>query len=150
MTEGDMRTFFAQPWVMISSDGGIGMKHPRAAGTYPRVLGRLVREWHWLTLPEAVRRMTSLPAWRLKLMDRGLVHQAMVADLVLFNTVPLLRSRNGYPKASRKCTYPACWFGTTTMPRARGRGTCSRSSAQPMDAVGRLCNRKSTKSVPLT
>jgi N-acyl-D-amino-acid deacylase len=85
MTEGDIRTFFAQPWVMVSSDGGGGMKHPRSAGTYPRVLGRLVREWHWLTLPEAVRRMTSLPAWRLKLMDRGLVREAMVADLVLFN-----------------------------------------------------------------
>ena len=51
----------------------------------PRVLGRLVREWHWLTLPEAVCRMTSLPAWQLKLRDRGLVREAMVADFVLFN-----------------------------------------------------------------
>ncbi|HVN09783.1 MAG TPA: D-aminoacylase [Patescibacteria group bacterium] len=85
MTEQDMRVFYAQPWVMVSSDGGIGMKHPRAAGTFPRVLGRLVREWHWLTLPEAVRRMTSLPAWRLKLSDRGLVKEGMVADLTLFN-----------------------------------------------------------------
>jgi len=49
------------------------------------LLGRLVREWHWLTLPEAVRRMTSLPASRLKLADRGLVRENMVADLVLFN-----------------------------------------------------------------
>jgi N-acyl-D-amino-acid deacylase len=85
MLESDMRTFYAQPWVMVSSDGGIGMKHPRGAGTYPRVLGRLVREWHWLTLPEAIRRMTSLPAWRLKLYDRGYVREAMVADLTLFN-----------------------------------------------------------------
>ena len=85
MIEPDIREFYAQPWVMVSSDGGIGMKHPRAAGTYPRVLGRLVREWHWLTLPEAIRRMTSLPAWRLKLMDRGSISEAMVADLVLFN-----------------------------------------------------------------
>jgi len=85
MTEQDMRVFYAQPWVMVSSDGGIGMKHPRGAGTYPRVLGRLVREWHWLTLPEAVRRMTSLPAWRLKLHDRGLVKEGMVADLTLFD-----------------------------------------------------------------
>jgi N-acyl-D-amino-acid deacylase len=85
MTEEDMRTFFAQPWVMVSSDGGGGMKHPRSTGTYPRVLGRLVREWHWLTLPEAVRRMTSLPASRLKLTGRGLVRENMVADLVLFN-----------------------------------------------------------------
>ena len=85
MTEEDMRTFYAQPWVMVSSDGGGGMKHPRSTGTFPRVLGRLVREWHWLTLPEAIRRMTSLPAARLKLTDRGLVRENMVADLVLFN-----------------------------------------------------------------
>jgi len=85
MIEPDIRMFYSQPWVMVSSDGGIGMKHPRSAGTYPRVLGRYVREWHWLTLPEAIRRMTSLPAWRLRLMDRGYVREAMVADLVLFN-----------------------------------------------------------------
>ena len=85
MMEEDMRTFYAQPWVMVSSDGGIGMKHPRGAGTYPKVLGRLVREWHWLSLPEAIRRMTSLPAWRVKLNDRGYIREAMVADLTLFN-----------------------------------------------------------------
>jgi len=39
---------------MVSSDGGIGSRHPRGAGTYPRVLGRYVRELHWLTLPEAI------------------------------------------------------------------------------------------------
>ena len=90
MIEPDIREFYAQPWVMVSSDGGIGMKHPRGAGTYPRVLGRFVREWHWMTLPEAIRRMTSLPAWRLRLMDRGYVREAMVADLVLFNPATVI------------------------------------------------------------
>jgi N-acyl-D-amino-acid deacylase len=85
MIEPDIRLFYAQPWVMVSSDGGIGMHHPRASGTFPRVLGRYVREWKWLTLPEAIRKMTSLPAWRLKLSDRGLVREGMMADLVLFN-----------------------------------------------------------------
>ena len=70
---------------MVSSDGGIGMKHPRGAGTFPKVLGRFVREKHWLTLEEAVRKMTSLPAWRLKLKDRGTIKSGYVADLVLFN-----------------------------------------------------------------
>ncbi len=61
------------------------MKHPRGAGTFPKVLGRFVREKQWLTLPEAIRKMTSLPAWRLKLKDRGTIKAGYVADLVLFN-----------------------------------------------------------------
>jgi N-acyl-D-amino-acid deacylase len=85
MTEEDMRVFYRQLWTMVSSDGGIGMKHPRGAGTYPRVLGRFVREKKWLELPEAIRKMTLLPAIRLGLRDRGRVSKGMKADLVLFN-----------------------------------------------------------------
>lgn len=85
MTDDDMRTFYQQPWTMVSSDGAIGGRHPRGAGTFPRVLGRFVREKKWLTLEEAVRKMTSLPAWRLGLKDRGIIKKGMKADLVLFN-----------------------------------------------------------------
>jgi N-acyl-D-amino-acid deacylase len=85
MTDDDIRTFYQWPWTMISSDGGIGMRHPRGAGTYPRVLGRFVREKKWLALEEAIRKMTSLPAWRMKLKVRGLVKKGFAADLVLFN-----------------------------------------------------------------
>src|SRR5258705_8954196 len=89
MKDSDIRVFYQQPWVMVSSDGGIGSRHPRGAGTFPRVLGHFVREQHWLTLPEAIRKMTSLPAWRLGLKDRGLIRPGFKADLVLFdaNTV---------------------------------------------------------------
>ena len=90
MTDADMREFFVQPWVMVASDGGIGMRHPRAAGTFPRVLGRYVREQHWIALPEAVRKMTSLPASRLGLKDRGVVQAGMKADLVLFDSATVL------------------------------------------------------------
>ena len=62
MTEADIKAFYQQPWVMVASDGGIGAAHPRGAGTFPRVLGVLVREKHWLTLPEAIRKMTSAAA----------------------------------------------------------------------------------------
>ena len=86
MKEADIRVFYSQPWVMVSSDGGIGSKHPRGAGTFPRVLGRFVRELHWLRLEEAIRKMTSLPASRLGLSDRGLVRSGMKADLVLFDS----------------------------------------------------------------
>ena len=85
MIEEDLRTFYRQPWVMVASDGGIGMSHPRGAGTFPRVLGRLVREEEWLALPDAIRKMTSLPASRLGLKDRGVIRAGMKADLVLFD-----------------------------------------------------------------
>ncbi|HKU13368.1 MAG TPA: D-aminoacylase [Steroidobacteraceae bacterium] len=85
MTEADIELFYKQPWVMVASDGGIDIQHPRAAGTFPRVLGRFVREKHWLTLPEAVRKMTSLPAQRLGLRDRGTLRKGTFADLVLFD-----------------------------------------------------------------
>jgi N-acyl-D-amino-acid deacylase len=85
MREDDIRTFYHQPWVMVASDGGIGMRHPRATGTFPRVLGRYVREQNWLTLAEAIRKMTSLPAQRLRLKDRGQLRRGMKADVVLFN-----------------------------------------------------------------
>ena len=85
MIDDDIRRFYAQPWVMVASDGGIGMRHPRGSGTFPRVLGRYVRERGWLTLPDAVRKMTSAPAARLKLSDRGTIAAGKVADLVLFD-----------------------------------------------------------------
>src|SRR5579859_27474 len=49
MIESDIKAFYQQPWVMVASDGGIGARHPRGAGTFPRVLGLYVREKHWLT-----------------------------------------------------------------------------------------------------
>jgi N-acyl-D-amino-acid deacylase len=90
MMEEDMRTFYRQPWVMVASDGGIGMSHPRGAGTFPRVLGRFVREEKWLTLPDAIRKMTSLPASRLGLTDRGIIRVGMKADLVVFDPATVL------------------------------------------------------------
>ena len=85
MIEPDIKTFYQQPWVMVGSDGGIGSRHPRGAGTFPRVLGLYVREKHWLSLPEAIRKMTGLPAQRLGWKDRGQLREGAYADLVLFN-----------------------------------------------------------------
>jgi N-acyl-D-amino-acid deacylase len=90
MTEADIKLFYQQPWVMVSSDGGLGSRHPRGAGTYPRVLGRFVRQWRWLALPEAIRKMTSLPASRLRLDDRGLIRRGYKADIVLFNPTTVI------------------------------------------------------------
>ncbi len=90
MIESDIKAFYQQPWVMVASDGGINCAHPRGAGTFPRVLGVFVREKRWLTLPEAVRKMTSLPARRLNWSDRGVIREGAVADLVLFDPETVL------------------------------------------------------------
>jgi N-acyl-D-amino-acid deacylase len=90
MIESDIKAFYEQPWVMVASDGGIGSHHPRGAGTYPRVLGLYVREKHWLTLPEAIRKMTSLPAQRLGWKDRGVIREGAFADLVLFDPATVI------------------------------------------------------------
>lgn len=85
MVEEDIRRFYSQPWVMVASDGGIGLRHPRSAGSFPRVLGKFVREERWFSLQEAVRKMTSAPAARLKLAGRGTIAAGRIADLVLFD-----------------------------------------------------------------
>lgn len=88
--ESDLRELITQPWVMISSDGreaGIDgpSGHPRFRGSFPRVLARYVREWQVLSLEEAVRKMTSLPASYLKLENHGLIRQGYNADIAVFN-----------------------------------------------------------------
>jgi N-acyl-D-amino-acid deacylase len=85
MSEADVKNFYQRPWVMVSSDGGIGGRHPRGTGTFPRVLGKFVRENNWFSLEEAVRKMSAMPAKRLNLKDRGLIKKGMKADLVLFD-----------------------------------------------------------------
>jgi N-acyl-D-amino-acid deacylase len=90
MIEADLEAFYQQPWVMVASDGGIANNHPRGAGTFPRVLGRYVREQPWMTLPEAIRKMTSMPAARMGLKDRGVLRPGMKADLVLFDPATVI------------------------------------------------------------
>jgi len=85
MNEADVKAFYTRPWVMVSSDGGIGSRHPRGTGTFTRVLGKFVRENKWFSLEEAVRKMSAMPAARLRLADRGLIKKGLRADLVLFD-----------------------------------------------------------------
>jgi N-acyl-D-amino-acid deacylase len=85
MNETDVKNFYLQSWVMVSSDGGIGGRHPRGTGTFPRVLGRLVRENNWFSLEEAIRKMSAMPAKRLNFKNRGLIKKGYKADLVLFD-----------------------------------------------------------------
>lgn len=83
-----------QPWIAFSTDaGGVdpervrdqGLQHPRAYGTYTRVLGRFVRENGWITLEDAVRKSSGAVASRLGLLDRGLLREGLKADVIVFN-----------------------------------------------------------------
>ncbi len=85
MNEADVKAFYTQSWTMVSSDGGIGSRHPRGTGTFTKVLSRFVRENNWFSLEEAVRKMSAFPAKRLGLKDRGLIKKGGRADLVLFD-----------------------------------------------------------------
>jgi len=84
--EEEVRTIMVQPWAMIASDGEeVTVEHPRARGTFPRVLGRYVREWGVLTLEEGVHKMTGMPADYLRLPDRGTIRVGAVADITIFD-----------------------------------------------------------------
>ncbi len=81
----DVNRFAASELVMVCSDGGIGSAHPRGAGTFPRVLGHYVRDEQVMSLELAVQKMTSMPARRLGLEQRGVVRRGAIADLVAFD-----------------------------------------------------------------
>ena len=87
MDEGDVRRVLQHEVCMIGSDGlpTAGKQHPRLYGTFPRVLGRYSRDEGLLTLEDAVRRMTLLPAKKFRLADRGEVREGAWADLVVFD-----------------------------------------------------------------
>ena len=94
MTEENVKKKIAQPWVAFDSDEGAysddeiftrNSAHPRAYGTFARVLGKYVRDEKIITLPEAIRRMTSFPAGNLKIRERGFLREGYFADIVIFD-----------------------------------------------------------------
>jgi len=94
MSEPDVRLALQQPWTSVcndsqgtATDGLLGKEHPhpRAYGTFPRILRKYVREDGALTLPDAIRKFSALPAARLRLADRGVIKQGMSADIVVFD-----------------------------------------------------------------
>lgn len=94
MSEPDVVLALKQPWVSIDNDAqgtsptgllGTEHPHPRAYGTFPRILRKYVREEHALTLPDAIRKFSALPAQRMRLTDRGVLKKGMWADVVVFD-----------------------------------------------------------------
>ena len=105
MSDPDIVTALRFPWTSIGSDSGaavklgqideIGLPHPRAYGNFPRLIARYVRDQKVLSLPEAIRKMTSWPATRYRLADRGLIKEGCWADVVIFD----------YDKIQDRATY---------------------------------------------
>ena len=90
MSDQDVERIMRHPFVDIASDSGVlvagrGVPHPRGYGNNPRVLGEYVRKRHVISLEEAVRKMTSLPAGHFRLANRGLLKEGYAADVVVFN-----------------------------------------------------------------
>ncbi|HWG22300.1 MAG TPA: D-aminoacylase [Terracidiphilus sp.] len=94
MSEPDVVLALKQPWVSIDNDsqgtspeGLLGSEHPhpRAYGTFPRILRKYVREEHALTLEDAIRKFSALPAQRMRFTDRGVLKEGMAADIVIFD-----------------------------------------------------------------
>ena len=95
MSEPDIATALRWPWMSIGSDAGanegpgtidaIGLPHPRAYANFPRVIAEYVKKRRVLTLEDAIRKMTSWPATRMRLYDRGAIREGLKADVTIFN-----------------------------------------------------------------
>jgi len=99
MDEADIKRIMASPCQMVGTDSssnsttgpfGQGKPHPRHFGTYPRVLGKYVREEGVMRLEEAIRRMTSFPAQRYGILDRGILRPGMYADITIFDPATVI------------------------------------------------------------
>lgn len=92
MNEEEVYSAYKNPHVMVGSDGKLkdGQGHPRGAGTFPRVLGKLVREDNLLTFEEAVKKMTLMPANRLGLKTKGRIEEGCDADITILNKNTIL------------------------------------------------------------
>ena len=95
MSEDDVRNIMREPFTMIASDSsvrefGVGMPHPRGYGDNARVLGEYVRNQHVISLEDAIRKMTSLPAQTFSIRDRGQIREGFMADLVIFDDATVI------------------------------------------------------------
>ena len=132
MSEEDVRTAMRFPWVSVGTDSAAlslegelarGQPHPRAFGTFPRILGRYVREEKVLDLPEAIRKMTSLAAAQLHIPERGTLREGYFADLVVFDPATVIdRATFENPKQYSTGVDTVIVNGTVTVEHGRHTG----------------------------
>lgn len=129
MSEADVKRIMQYPFNMFACDASIrvfnsGVPHPRGYGTNARVLGRYVREQKVISLEEAIRRMTSLPAQKFQLHDRGLIKEDMAADIVIFDEKQVIDvSTFEKPHAYSKGFYYVIVNGALTVDNEKHNGT---------------------------
>lgn len=142
MDEDDVRHVMSHPLVAVASDGsalgcpGPGRVHPRSLGTFARVLGHYARDEKLLSLPEAVRTMTSLPATRLGWTDRGVIRAGTVADLTVFDPATI----------TDRATFDDPWQLATGVHHTLLAGTAVLRDGEPTDApAGRVVRHRATR-----
>ena len=133
ISEDDLRYAMQVPWVSIGSDGtavrpdgilGAGKPHPRWYGTFPRVLGKYVREEKVISLEEAIKKMTSLNAEKLGIEDRGLLKEGKKADITIFNADKIIdKAVFGYPHQYPEGIEYVIVNGTLVVDRGQHLGT---------------------------
>ncbi len=129
MSEADVITIMKYPFNMIASDAGIanmneGRPHPRAYGTNARVLGKYVREEKVMPLEEAIRRMTSLPAEKFNIKNRGLVKEGYYADIVIFDENEVADKSLYEAPHQYSVGFKYCWVnGSLTINEGKHNGT---------------------------
>jgi N-acyl-D-amino-acid deacylase len=137
MSEEDVKRIMQYPFNMFASDASVrvynqGAPHPRGYGTNARVLGKYVREEGVISLEEAVRRMTSLPAQKFALKDRGLLKEGMAADIVVFDEKEVSDlSTYEKPHAYSKGFYFVVVNGQVVVDEAKHTGTRSGQTLKP-------------------
>jgi len=136
-SEEDMRYALRQPFVSIGSDGtavanegplAAGHPHPRYYGTFPRILGRYVREDKVLTLEEAIRKMTSANAAKIGIFDRGILRPGMMADITIFDAARVIDNAT-FEKPHQYATGIEFVLVNGTLVLDRGRHTGARPGA---------------------
>ena len=149
MSEEDVRLVMRHPCVAIGSDAaatapggdrGLDKIHPRAYGTFPRVLGHYTRDERVLTLEDAVRKMTSLPAARIGFTDRGRIAEGAFADLVAFDPERVRDTATYQAPHSFPVGIPWVWVnGTAVIEEGRHTGATPgqvlRGSGRPRGVV---------------
>jgi len=115
MVKADIDELFAWPWTNVCTDGAIVDRHPRSRGSFPRVLGRYVRDENLVPLEEAVRKMTGLAAENMGFTDRGLIREGMVADLVLFDPETVIDHATPLDPGLLSTGITTVWVGATVV-----------------------------------
>ena len=155
MDEDDVRTALKHPLVGVGTDSGAkaedgklseSKSHPRAWGSFPRILGRYVRDEQLLTLEEAIRKMTSKAAARVHLNDRGLLRPGLVADITIFDPatirdVSTFDDPKHYSAGVGTCSSTAGASSPTARSPANGRAAAARAGVSLVCSLSSLQRR---------